>query len=253
MATALAQAEMDRYKLLYLPYSYALDSRAILGIRRFVEQGGTIVADGLFAWKDPPGNVCTRIPGVLRDVLGMEVDQIESIREPATLTGAEETAVEQFRMHLRLCGAEPFLKSSDGRPVATRHRFGKGEAIYFGTSLWAGYHKRPSPLVRLWATRVAEKFIQAMPVSAATAPEHVLVHGMKTSRGLLAIASNWGPKSELTVSFQGRWTGVTDLLSGRAATVEERDRRTWATIEVPAQGVLVLAPTSGRYASEVRP
>ncbi|MFK9339957.1 beta-galactosidase trimerization domain-containing protein, partial [Escherichia coli] len=48
----LEAGRAQRYRVLYLPYAYALSARSTDAIRTFVREGGTVWADGLVAWKD---------------------------------------------------------------------------------------------------------------------------------------------------------------------------------------------------------
>ena len=164
----LKHGDASRYPVLYLPHCYALDDATLAALRRYVAEGGTLWADGLIAWKDENGKVRPDMPGGLMDVFGVKVDDIQVVPGEFALTPRDSRAGEAIRLPLLLRGAEALEKSADGMPVATRHRYGKGTAIFFGTSLCWGYHTHSDPQAGQWIAAPALPQAREMAVSAAT-------------------------------------------------------------------------------------
>ena len=94
-----------RYEVLYLPHCYAFDRQAAAAIRRYVEQGGTVWADGLLGWKDEYGNVAAKAPAELTDVFGLQLHDIEPVDRPFSLSDKGDNAGESWRIHVTPLGA----------------------------------------------------------------------------------------------------------------------------------------------------
>ncbi|MBE3583190.1 MAG: beta-galactosidase [Limnochordaceae bacterium] len=69
----LGQGHTEGYRLLYLPFGIALPKAAAAQLRRFVENGGVVVAEARTAWNDVTGRCGEAVPGFgLRDLFGAE-------------------------------------------------------------------------------------------------------------------------------------------------------------------------------------
>ena len=139
----------DNISVLYAPNSYAIDDQGVAALRDFVSRGGTLWADGLTAWKTEMGEIRPTIPGGMSDVFGVEASDIYPVKadEPYSVTSQNERAGELWKLPLELKGAEVVMRDREGKPFATRHRLGKGQALYFESALTLAYFKRSNPLV----------------------------------------------------------------------------------------------------------
>ncbi len=148
----LKHGEAQRFDVLYAPYCYAIDDQAVAALRKYVEAGGTLWADGLTAWKDDMGRVRPSIPGNLSEVFGFEATDVYPVKvdEPYSITPDHEMAGELWRLPIETEGAESFLRDTDGKPFALRHAFGKGRVIYFESALTLAYAKRSNAVVQGW-------------------------------------------------------------------------------------------------------
>ena len=126
----LKNGAAQRYRVLYLPYSYALDDQAVQAIRDYVQNGGTLWADGLLAWKNEYGELRPRIPGGLGDVFGADASDVYPVEKPYSVTDANEQGGELWKLPLAMKGGQVLLRDREGQPFAIRHQFGKGQAIY---------------------------------------------------------------------------------------------------------------------------
>jgi beta-galactosidase len=236
----LRRGVASRYAVLYLPYSYALEDAAAAAVRRYVAEGGTVWADGPLAWKDERGGVRPELPGGLWDVFGLQVDEIQPAPAPFRLTPGDAQAGDTLRLAITLRGAELLAQDAEGQPAATRHGFGKGTAIYFGTCLALGYHQHPDPQAGAWLAAPARSSAQQLPVSATTDAPRVFFRGLSCPEGLAAILSNPGAECSVRVAFRGEITAVEEVLrASRLATVV-RDGACCCEVKVPAGGVSIL-------------
>lgn len=241
-----------RYDVLYLPYSYAMDDQAVTAVRRYVENGGTVWADGLVAWKNEYGNVRSTIPGGLTDVFGCELEDIVPMSEAFSLTNANEKAGELLRLPLRLKGADVLLRTSDGAPVATRHRYGRGQAIYYATALSLGYNKRENPIVQRWIVAPAVEKASGLPVELRKGSQRIAFRGLENSFGLAAVLSNWGEDDNVTIGFRGDYQEVMEIISGTTVKTTRDDNFTLATLPVERDAVRVVVARGSKRAGEPR-
>jgi beta-galactosidase len=230
----------SRYAVLYLPHCYALDDATVAALRRYVAEGGTLWADGLTAWKDDYGNVRPEMLGGLMDVFGVKVDDIQVIPGTFCLSRRDSYSGEAMRLRLTLHGAEVLEKGGDDLPVATRHRYGKGTAIFFGTALTWGYHKHSDPQAGQWIAAPALPQAREMAVSAVTKAPRVFFRGLKSPAGLAAILTNPGQECRVSVAFRGAFAEVSDVLAANRIKPVVRQGMSEVEITVPAGGTRIL-------------
>jgi hypothetical protein len=228
-------------RVLYIPYCYAIDDQAVAALRDFVNQGGTLWADGLTAWKNETGEIRPSIPGGLSDVFGVEASDIYPLKadEPYSITSQNERAGELWKLPLELKGADVVLHDRDGKPFATQHHFGKGQGLYFESALTLGYFKRHSPIVQRWIIEPAMKTQEDALVQLRKGSDRICFRGLAHSSGPVAILSNWGEGETVVLSFRGDYK-VADALTGKPIQAAHKQGRTLATWELPAGAVGVI-------------
>jgi beta-galactosidase len=113
-------------------------------LRRYVEQGGTLVVSYFSGIVDEHDAVHEgAYPGVLRDTLGLTVEEFSPLLkgERVRLTGPEGTELggDVWTEFVVPRGAETVFRYADGltagRPAVTRHQLGEGTAWYISTRL----------------------------------------------------------------------------------------------------------------------
>ena len=156
----VAQDRLGQYKILFLPFPVMLSQEVADGVKRYVERGGTAVAEARLAWNDARGFASDVIPGAgLAEIFGAKEKiispadkvQIETEASPAlpnlpartTLTG--EAFAEQLEP---LPGSTILAHFADGSPAVVKRSVGKGEAILIGTFLALAYHHQHEPAVK---------------------------------------------------------------------------------------------------------
>ena len=171
-----------RYSVLYLPYSYALDDQAVQALRDYVQNGGTLWADGLPAWKNEYGEMRPRIPGGLGDVFGADASDIDPVEKPYSVTAANEQGGELWKLPLVMKGGQVLLRDREGKPFAVHHQFGKGQAIYFATALTLAYRRRNNEQVQKWIVQPALAANDGMPMTS-TRWKNPIPSPPRTSKG----------------------------------------------------------------------
>lgn len=134
------EADLGRYPVVLAPASYLLSDAASGNLGRYVDGGGTLLV-GYFSGivneheQLPAGPM----PGQLRDVLGLEVEEFLPLRSAESVrlhSGATGTV---WSESIRLRGASVLDAFTDGPgaggPALTRHAVGGGSAWYLATTL----------------------------------------------------------------------------------------------------------------------
>ncbi|MFC9324895.1 beta-galactosidase [Kitasatospora sp. NPDC057015] len=136
-------AELDRYPLVLVPALYLMTEAAARNLRRYVENGGTLVVSCFSGIVDEHDAVHPGPhPGALRDVLGLTVEEFAPLRagQQVRLTGGEaELTGDVWSEFVVPHGAETLWRYADGpaagHPAVTRHALGAGSAWYVSSRL----------------------------------------------------------------------------------------------------------------------
>ena len=141
-----ATQDLSAYKIVFAPAMYIVSAKQAEQIRAFVQNGGTFIAGFRLGAKDEHSRmVDTPLPGLLRDVMGVELIDYQPVYsdkqgvEVFRHVGRERCGVPHLGGHSRteerggagdLHGRQVRRKSGDHS-----HSFGKGKAIYVGVHL----------------------------------------------------------------------------------------------------------------------
>ena len=152
--------KLSQYKILFLPFPVMLSKNVAEGIARFIQNGGSVVAEARLAWNDERGFSSDEIPGMgLATVFGAREKVIRPVEKPEIILeanpglpgwtpGAHLTA-EVFEEELEpLPGSRVLARFADGAPAIVENRYGKGKAILVGSFLALAYERQPSDPVK---------------------------------------------------------------------------------------------------------
>jgi beta-galactosidase len=159
-ADDVAQNRLGQYKILFLPFPVMLSQDVADGVKRYVQGGGTAVAEARLAWNDARGFASDVIPGAgLAEMFGArekiirpaEKVQIQTLASaalpgvPARTTVAGEAFEEQLEP---LPGGTVLAHFADGSPAIVKRSEGKGEAVLIGSFLALAYHRQHDAAVK---------------------------------------------------------------------------------------------------------
>jgi beta-galactosidase len=145
---------LGQYKIVFLPYPVMLSKDVGEGIARYVQNGGTAVAEARLAWNDERGFASDVIPGFgLEKVFGAKEKVIRPAEKPEILISsslpglAAQTEIpgEAFEESLEpLQGSRVLAKFKDGSAAIVENLSGKGKAILIGSFVALAYEKEHS-------------------------------------------------------------------------------------------------------------
>jgi len=141
-------ADLSRYRLVLAPALHVLSQDAADNLRRYVEEGGTLLATARTGVKDEVNAVVNMpLPGLLAEICGVEVDEYDAL--PADLDVPLELALPGLAPDTQVVHAWLWcdvLTPTTAQPVAryggeyyagqaaiTLNHFGQGQAVYVGT------------------------------------------------------------------------------------------------------------------------
>ena len=141
-------AALEGYRLVVAPLLMVVGTADVARLDAFVRGGGTLLLTFRAGSRDEyDAIVDARLPGLLRDLCGIEVDEYDSLPPRATrrlrfvergLRGASGLYPASWCDALRLRGARALALYADGhlggKPAITLHRRGEGRVVYLGTA-----------------------------------------------------------------------------------------------------------------------
>jgi len=205
-----AKQDLSRYKVLCSPAMYVVSQKQADRIRAFVQGGGTFIAGFRLGVKDEHNRIVdTALPGLLRDVMGVDLvdyQPIYSEKQGVKFSGPLAGADAECKIWADIL--DPKDKDVDvlakytggayaGKAAITSHRFGKGRAIYLGP------HLEGADLARVLLTLIASTGV----TRSIQAPPGIEVTSRRTDRQTWMYLLNHTAKEQF-VSVDGRYQDV---------------------------------------------
>ena len=155
-----ATQDLSRYKVVCAPAMYIVSKEQAARIRDFVDSGGTFIAGFRLGVKDEHSQiVATPLPGLLREVMGVELvdyqpiySEMQSVQFSGPLAGANaECHIWADILDAKKADVLATYTGGAyaGKAAITSNNFGKGKAIYLGA------HLEPADLGRVLLTLIA--------------------------------------------------------------------------------------------------
>ncbi len=140
------EVDLSPYKIVFAPLAYVVSEKQAAKIRSFVQAGGMFVTNFRLGVKTESSQIVrTPLPGLLRDVMGVTVEDYvpiysakNGVKFASALAGADGECV-LWTDILQPAGAEVLATytagSHAGQAAITMNTFGKGKAVYIGADL----------------------------------------------------------------------------------------------------------------------
>jgi beta-galactosidase len=223
-----AAGDLSHYKVLLAPAMYVVGAKQAAAIRAFVQGGGTFIAGFRLGVKDEHSRIVEEpLPGLLRDVMGVELfdyQPIYSEKQGVQFTGAlagPSATCHLWADILTPKGADVLATYTGGdyagKAAITTHTFGKGRAVYVGAGL------EPKDLARVLMTLLAEAGVK--PQMQVPQSVELTVRHSGTKRWTYLLNYSAEPQ---TVTLPGTFK---DALAGASVP---------GSVALPAYGVRVL-------------
>ncbi|MHB1938348.1 MAG: beta-galactosidase [Acidobacteriaceae bacterium] len=144
--------KLGQYKVLFLPFPVMLSKDVAGGIKRYVQGGGTVVAEARLAWNNQRGFASTVIPGLdLDKVFGAREKLIKPADKPqitieasSNLPGLTTRLISGAAFEEDLGpypGSRVLGRFEDGEPAVIENSTGKGKTILIGSFVALAYEE----------------------------------------------------------------------------------------------------------------
>src|SRR5581483_7955835 len=135
---------IDQYKMIYLPYPVMLKEETVEKLRKYVQQGGFLISEGLPGYFGDHGHVGAVQPNYgLDEVFGARESYVEfmpDISDKLTFQLKGSTLYGRyFRQGYQLNGGTESGQYPDGLIAVVEHKYGQGRTLLMGTFPGAGY------------------------------------------------------------------------------------------------------------------
>ena len=149
-ADFVALDDIAKYKIIYLPYPVMLNTGSAGKLRTYVEQGGTLISEGLPAYFGDHGRAGTVQPNLGLDrVFGAIEHYVEftpDLLDNLTLdVQGQSVSGRYFLQDYEVKGGKAAGHYANGRIAAVENHYGKGRTLLIGTFPGAGYALHHSP------------------------------------------------------------------------------------------------------------
>ena len=146
----VALENIDEYKLIYLAYPVMLKAETAARLKQYVQNGGTLICEGLPAYFGDHGHVGTVQPNFgLDELFGARekfVEFVPDISEQMTLEVKENKIYGRyFRQDYDLHGGKAAGQYPNGNTAAVENTFGRGRTLLMGSFPGAGYFLHHAP------------------------------------------------------------------------------------------------------------
>lgn len=143
---------LDKYRVLYLPFAYAMSAQTGEKIKEFVNNGGSVFADAQCAVKDEHGLSYLITPGAgLDELFGCRVKdflycqrvsiQVVEAVSDISLGSGDILTGNLIEERLENINGQVVGIFEDGNPAIISRKFGKGQAMIVGTHMAESYFK----------------------------------------------------------------------------------------------------------------
>ncbi len=148
-ADFVAVDDIDQYRIAYLPYPLMLNSKTAAKLRAYVEQGGTLVSEGLPGYFGDGGRVsATQPPPGLDSLFGAKEKYVEftpDLLDNLHLSvNGNEIVGRYFLQEYQPTTGQASGSYQNGHVAAVASNLGKGHTLLIGSYPGAGYYLRPT-------------------------------------------------------------------------------------------------------------
>ncbi len=131
---------LDGAKALFIPFRPYVDPWMEKVLRRFVENGGALIAESPFALKGSCGIHYEVTPGGMTDLFGAQVYDLGKL--PGSDCGGIPAF--DFRAEMEVAAGTVEARFADGAPAVVSHAYGKGRTVLYASQLSMAYQiERP--------------------------------------------------------------------------------------------------------------
>jgi beta-galactosidase GanA len=236
----LASHDLQKYKLIVLPYPLMMTQDEASALKSYVENGGHLFMEARPGWVNEDGHAEGAIPGFgWTDMTGVGETSIDPAKDIQIKWGTAEFTGASFAEHCSLLdqNARIVATFADGTPAAYEHEYGKGSAILLGTFVGQSNEAKPVAMHPLGEILVKWAGLAAPEL---TAPPLVELREMDRAKGHLVFLFNHSGEAaqvEFAENLPRPASAVQEIVTGKRG--EPSGKRFGVNTQVPAQAVRI--------------
>lgn len=236
----VALENIDEYKLIYLPYPVMLKATTAARLKQYVQNGGTLICEGLPGYFGDHGHVGTVQPNLgLDELFGAREKYVEfdpDLSEKLTFEVQGKTIYGRyFRQDYDLHGGKSAGQYANGNIAAVENSFGKGRTLLIGSFPGAGYFLHHAPETRqLFASLLHRAGLQQQ-VSLDDTTVQARLHQGRSNRYLWVTNPTREPKKVNITLPQNGVRSAEDVWNSTPIICEESK----ISVTVPARDAVV--------------
>ena len=236
--------DLAQYKIVYLPYPVMLKQETVAKLRSYVEQGGTLISEGLPAYFGDHGHAGATQPNYgLDELFGARESYVEfvpDLLEKLTLNvNAHKISGRYFIQEYEPSTGHSVGHYANSHIAAVENRHGKGRTLLIGTFPGAGYYLHHSPESKAFFSELL-KLAEVEPQLQTnnTAVQARLHTGPGGAYVWLTNATRSPATAAVSLSSRGpRFQTVADIWSNREVSLSGKS----ITISLPPRDGAVIA------------
>ncbi len=216
----VVQNRLSQYKIVFLPFPVMLSKDVGEGVARYIQSGGTVVAEARLAWNDERGFSSERVPGFgLDEVFGAREKLIRPVEQAklqiapnANLPGlkaGDAVRAEAFEEDLEPeSGARVLAKFANGEPAIVENEYGKGKAFLVGSFPALSYQRQhEASTQRLLLALARAAGVAAEVEVSGPGTSEIEVRRLTSDRVQILLAFNHA-KTPAQATLRLNWSGV---------------------------------------------
>ena len=236
--------DIGKYKIVYLSYPVMLESGTVEKLRKYVEQGGTLISEGLPAYFGDHGRAgpvqpnygLDRLFGARERYVEFTPDLLDNL---SLEVKGKKIYGRYFLQEYETNGGEPAGHYANGHIAAVEHRYGKGRTLLIGTFPGGGYYLHHSPAAKAFFADLLQLAEVEPRLQTNNTRVQVRLHSGKGGNYLWVVNPSRS-EADVTVSITGPAPDLhsaEDVWGNRPVSVGDRK----ITVSVPARDAAVIA------------
>lgn len=236
----LGRAELQKCKLILLPYPLMMTGDEAAALGDYVRMGGNLFVEARPGWVDEAGHAEAMVPGFgWAEMFGVREASIEPGKEFPVKWDGEEFSGVSFQEHFVLLDdkVRVVARFADGSAAAYEHAYGKGSAILLGT--FAGQFNQQKPVAIYPLGEILAKWA-GLQTPELKAPAPVELRELEAANGKFVFFFNYGEKPaevEFTENLAHPAARVREIVEDK--TLVTSGRRFQVRTAVPGQAVRI--------------
>jgi beta-galactosidase len=252
----ITPADLNQYKLVFLPYPLMIPENSAVVLKEYVKNGGTLVSEARLGWNNERGVAADRIPGLgLSEVMGCRESSVQTGEKGRTsirwtggqLAGFSPGSVLPARWYEETL--EPLVEQAqvvaefeNGGAAAIASTYGRGKTLMLGSFVSGAYQTTPTPEAERFFAGLLQWAGVEFPVEVSGAK--VEVQTLSSGNETLLFVFNHEKQpgdSVIALNLAGR---VHDLITGRTTQAKAEGGKLRIPVSLQPRDVRVFRISS---------